>query len=304
VVVKVVAAGVNFADTLLIGGTYQELPELPFVPGAELAGEVVEVGSGVTRFSVGDRVMGQVNTGAFAEYAMIDARRAAPVPSEMPFDEAAGFWIPYGTAYCGLTVRARLKDGETLLVSGAAGSVGLAAVQVGAALGARVIALATGIERQDAVRRAGADLVFDPQAPDLLSDIRDAVGAGGVDVALDVVGGALTPVLISSLGFQGRLLVVGFASGAVPPVKLNHVLVKNIDVIGFYWGPYQQRAPAETRSMFNHLGALYAQGALQPRVAARYSLERTGDAVADLLSRRNAGRVIIDPVQTQGGSKE
>lgn len=292
--VKVAAAGVNFADTLLIGGTYQEKLTPPFIPGAEIAGIVVGVAGDVVGFAVGDRVMGQVPSGGYAEFALLDARRAAAIPPSMPFEEAAGFYIPYGTACCGLVARGRLRKAETVLVTGAAGGVGLASVEIAAALGGKVLATARGSARQAEVRRAGACEVIDPSVEDLRARIRALTDDHGVDVVFDVVGGDITRQALRCLAFEGRLVLVGFAGGEAAALPSNHLLVKNVDVIGFYWGPYQTLRPVETADMFRHLSALYEEGKLRPRVAAAFPLERTGDALAELLTRRHAGKIIVE----------
>lgn len=291
--VRVAAAGVNFADTLVIGGSYQEKQAPPFVPGAEIAGTVIGVGAGVTGYAAGDRVMGQVSTGGYAEITLLDARRAAPVPDAMSFQEAAAFYIPYGTAYCALVSRGRLKAGESLFVSGAAGGVGLAAVEIGAALGARVFASARGEDRLAEVRRAGAAEAIDPDRTDFRTHVRNLTGDRGVDVVFDVVGGDTTRQALRSLAFEGRLILVGFAGGEPAVLPANHLLVKNVDVIGFYWGPYHAFRASQTRDIFQQLSALYAQGKLRPRVAAAFPLEATGEALAELLSRRHAGKIVV-----------
>lgn len=292
--VQVEAAGLNFADTLVLAGSYQEKPPLPFVPGAELCGTVVSAGIKVAQFKPGDRVMGQVAAGAYAQYAVVHRDRATPVPTGMPADLAAGFYIPYGTALCALRERGRLKSGETALILGAAGAVGQAAVQVAKALGARVVAATGGSHNRDAVLKAGADHHVAYGQGDLRDAVMQATEGRGVDVVLDTVGGAASLAALRTLRFEGRLVVAGFTSGQAPELRANHVLVKNIDIIGCYWGPYQQRRPQETQAAFATLADWYGRGLLKPHVAARVGLEEVGAALDRLLARRYAGKVIVN----------
>lgn len=292
VLVRVRAAGLNFADTLSIAGSYQEKQALPFVPGAELCGDVVAVGTGVQGLQPGDRVMGQVSAGAYAEWAIAHQDRLARVPAAMPDAVAAGFYIPYGTALCALRERGRLAAGETLLVLGAAGAVGLAAVQVGKALGARVIGISRSEAKRDAVMQAGADMFLAWSEGDLKSALEAAGAGGGVDVVLDMVGGNATVAALRCLKFEGRLVVVGFTSGQAPALPANHILVKNIDIVGCYWGPYQTLRPAQTRQAFETLLAWYSEGRLQPQIAASVPLEGVRQALELLARGAYAGKVI------------
>jgi NADPH2:quinone reductase len=292
--VQVEAAGLNFADTLVLSGSYQEKPPLPFVPGAELCGTVVSTGTQVAPFKPGDRVMGQVVAGAYAQYAVLHQDRAALAPSGMPADLAAGFYIPYGTSLCALRERGRLKSGETALILGAAGAVGQAAIQVAKALGAKVVAATGGSHNRDAVLKAGADLHVSYGQGDLRDSVMDATEGHGVDVVLDTVGGTASRAALRTLRFEGRHIVVGFTSGKAPELQANHVLVKNIDVIGCYWGPYQQRRPQETQAAFDTLADWYGRGLLKPHVAAHVGLEAVGAALERLLARGYAGKVIVN----------
>ncbi len=293
--VEVAAAGLNFADQLLIGGSYQEKLTPPFVPGAELAGTVVAVSPDVTRFRVGDRVMGQVSSGAYAEFAVLDAERAQSVPDEMPFDEAAGFFIPYGTAICGLYERARLIKGETVLVTGAAGGVGRAAVELAKARGANVLATASGEMRRSGLRDIGGITVFDTDSSKLSARVKEATAGAGVDVVFDVVGGELAQQALRTLCIEGRFVMAGFASGDLPELRANHLLVKNIDVVGFYWGAYQTRFRERTDALFEDLRRLYGQGAIKPHTSARFPIEHFNEAMAELLARKHIGKIIMDP---------
>lgn len=292
VLVRVRAAGLNFADTLSIGGSYQEKQALPFVPGAELCGEVAAVGVGVHGLEIGERVMGQVAAGAYGQWAIAHKDRLARVPANMPDAEAAGFYIPYGTALCALRERGRLVPGETLVVLGAAGAVGLAAVQVGKALGARVIGISRSEAKREAVMQAGADAFVAWSDGDLKSALENAGMGGGVDVVLDMVGGEATAAAMRCLRFEGRLVVVGFTSGQPPTLRANHILVKNIDVVGCYWGPYQQLRPAQTRAAFETLLDWYGQGRLRPRIAASVPLEGVAHALEQLACGAYAGKVV------------
>lgn len=283
VLVKVFAAGLNFADSLIIGGTYQEKPALPFIPGSELVGQVVACGSQVDGLSVGDRVMGQVPAGAFAEYVAIHKDRLICVPRTMSNSDAAGFYIPYGTAMCAVRERGRLKAGETLLVLGAAGAVGLAAVQVGKAMGAKVIGVSRNPLKKQAVLDAGADGFVAYQGGNLKAALEEAAGCKSVDVVLDVVGGETTQQALRCLDFEGRLVILGFTSGDAPLLKSNHILVKNIDIVGCYWGPYQTRRPDDTRSAFGDVLDWYEQGLIKPQVAATVTLTQVGDALGKLV---------------------
>lgn len=294
VLVRTAAAGVNFADVLVIEGSYQEKLVPPFIPGVEIAGTVVEVGHGTRCFAAGDRVMGQITSGGYAEYAVLDERRAAPIPQRMTFFEAAGFYIPYGTAHAGLVSRGRVRAGETVLVTGAAGAVGRAAVEVAAAMGARVIAVAGGKNRRQQLLAAGAERAID-NAPEMLRERTMELTEGhGVDVVFDVVGGETTRQALRCLAFEGRLILLGFASGEVASLPANHLLVKNVDVIGFYWGPYQTLKTGETARTFETLSALHAAGQLNPRVASAYALEEVETALLSLARREHSGRIVVD----------
>ena len=293
--VRVAAAGLNFADTLVIGGSYQERLTPPFVPGAELSGTVEATGERVGNYRPGDRVMGQVASGAYAEYALLEADKAQRVPASMPFEQAGGFYIPYGTAYCGLFDRGRLKPGETVLITGAAGAVGHAAVELAAARDARVIALANGEERRAALRSKDNVEVLDSRPNEIRDRLRDLTNGKGVDVVLDVVGGEVARQALRALAFEGRLVIVGFASGDIPKFPANQLLVKNVDVSGFYWAPYQTRRPRQTDAMFQKLAQLYETGKIRPHVAARFSLDQINDALAELLARKHFGKLIVDP---------
>ncbi|MFO1037024.1 MAG: NADPH:quinone oxidoreductase family protein [Geminicoccaceae bacterium] len=290
--IRVRAAGVNFADSLMLKGTYQEKPPLPFVPGLEIAGEIDALGDGVTGLAMGRRVLAVVDRGGFAELAIARAADVVPIHDGMDFPTAAGFPIAYGTAYGGLVWRADLKAGETVLVHGAAGGVGLTAVEVGKALGARVIATARGDERAEIARRYGADIAHDSELPDLKDRIR-GVCSGGVEVVYDPIGGALFDLSLRCIAWEGRLVVIGFASGEVPQIPANLLLVKNAAALGFYWGSYRHHAPDRVRSSFEQLLQWHREGKINPLISETVPLERTGEAIGRLVNRRASGKVVV-----------
>ena len=289
VLVRLHAAALNFADLLMTTGRYQETPPLPFVPGLEGAGEVLAAGPGAG-IALGTRVAVQAQ-GTMAEAGLFAAADCHPIPDAMSYPEAAGFLIAYGTSHFALTRRADLRAGETLAVLGAAGGVGLTAVEIGAALGARVIAVARGADKLAIARAAGAAEVIDSATcPDLRAALRDM---GGVDVVYDPVGDAPGEAAFAALRRGGRFLVIGFAGGKPPALALNHALVKNIAIHGFYWGGYRALDPAALRQDIAALFSLYAQGRLRPHVGATLPLERLAEGYALLESRRATGKVIV-----------
>ena len=292
------AAGVNFADTLMVNGKYQEKPSLPFTPGLELAGRVTALGEGVTGVAPGDRVIGLVDRGGFAEVALARAEEVYPIPDAMDFDVAAGFPITYGTAHGGLVWRADLRPGETLLVHGAAGGTGLAGVEVGKSLGAEVIATAGGPEKLEIARAHGADHLIDYRTEDIRERVKALTGGRGADVVFDPVGGEVFLASLRAVAWGGRLLVIGFAAGKVPEIPANILLVKNLAVFGLYWGAYRQKAPELLRSQFETLTGWYAEGRLKPLVSHRLDLAEAGEALDLLLTRKATGKVVL----TAGGA--
>jgi NADPH2:quinone reductase len=294
-VVDVRAAGCNFFDILMVQGQYQVKPPCPFVPGAELAGTVREVGAGVDRFAPGDRVFASVGLGAVAERAQVPAVATWKMPAGMSFEEAAGLPIVYPTSYAGLVFRAGLRAGETVLVHAAAGGVGIAAVQIAKALGARVIATAGGAEKLAVAREAGADELIDYRADDWVEAVKRATGGRGADVIYDSVGGDVTDKSLKCIAWNGRLLVIGFASGDIPSVRLNRVLLKNIAIVGLHWGAHVQHEPARIGETFAALFDLYAQGKIRPVVFGRYGLEELPAALEALGSRRSYGKIVVTP---------
>ena len=291
--IRVHAAGVNFADLLLIAGQYQEKPPFPFTPGAEAAGVITEVGPAVDTLRVGDRVMALTGLGAFADEVMVDAARVLRIPDTMDFPSAAAFPIAYGTSRGALEWRARLQPGEWLLVTGAAGGVGLSAVEVGKAMGARVIAAASSNDKLTTARQHGADHLINYSCEDLRERVKEITAGRGVDVAYDPVGGDLFDAALRCIAWGGRILIIGFASGRVPQIPANVVLVKNIDVIGFYWGSYQNHDPELLRSSLQQLLHWFDEGKLRPHVSQQLPLEHAPDALKLLQQRKASGKLVL-----------
>ena len=294
--IAVAAAGVNFADILMVGGSYQECPEFPFSPGLEIAGTVLECGAGVTGFAPGDRVMAGCGNGGFAEQVALPAGDAYRLPDSMPFKIAGGFPVAYGTAYGALAWRAHLEAGETLLVLGAAGGVGLTAVEVGKAMGATVIATARGREKLAVAQEHGADHPIDTGTEDVRAEVRriaGKLGKQGAEVVFDPVGGALFEASLRCVAWGARLVVIGFAAGKVQQIPANILLVKNVSAIGFYWGSYRARAPELVASGYAQLFAWYAAGKLRPHVSHQLDLAEAGAALGLLKSRKSTGKVIL-----------
>ncbi|HEY2336693.1 MAG TPA: NADPH:quinone oxidoreductase family protein, partial [Burkholderiales bacterium] len=279
VVVSMKAASVNFPDVLIIQNKYQFKPPLPFSPGSELAGVVKEAGAGVAGFKAGDRVIAFTTYGAFAEEVKTEAARLLPLPEGMDFTTGAAFLLTYGTSDHALRDRAALRAGETLLVLGAAGGVGLAAIEIGKALGARVIACASSADKLAVCREHGADEGIDYAKEDLRERIQAITGKSGVDVVYDPVGGPYTEPAFRSLAWRGRLLVVGFAAGEIPKLPLNLALLKGASVIGVFWGDFVRREPKEFERSLRQLGEWYRQGKLRPHVSQTFPLEKAVEAL-------------------------
>lgn len=295
VLVDVRAAACNFADILMCRGEYQERPPLPFAPGGEVAGFVAALGEGVTGLAVGDRVLAQTGHGGFASAALAKAAGVWPIPATLDFPVAAGLTVTYQTAWFGLVHRAGLQPGETLLVHAAAGGVGLAAVQLGKALGARVLGTAGSPDKCALAREHGADEVFNYREVDWVAGVKAATGGGGADVIYDPVGGDIADRSLKCIAFEGRLLVIGFASGRIPQIPANHLLVKNISAVGLYWGSYMKHAPAKMREAHDALVALVERGAITPLVSSVRPLEEAAAALADLGARHTVGKVVLTP---------
>ncbi len=295
VVIDVGATGCNFFDILITQGKYQVRPDLPFSPGAEVAGIVREVGEGVERFSTGDRVSALLEYGGFASTVAAPQERVFAMPAQMSVEEAAAMGIVYQTSYVGLVHRANLRAGETLLVHAAAGGVGLAAVQIGVALGARVIGTAGTLEKLDLVKKNGADVVLDYRDENWAERVKDLTGGRGADVIYDPVGGDTFDLSTKCIAFEGRLLVIGFASGRIPSAKMNRVLVKNFSLIGLHWGLYFEKDPSVLQEAQAALSELYAASKIAPLVSATYPLADAKDALEALGARKTTGKVVLIP---------
>ncbi|MDJ0608026.1 MAG: NADPH:quinone oxidoreductase family protein [Kiloniellales bacterium] len=293
VLVAVEAAGVNFADTLMTAGKYQEKPPFPFSPGLEMAGAVAAVGAGVTRVRPGQRVMALADWGCFAEQALAREADVFPLPDGVDPAVAAGFPITYGTAHGALVWRAGLEPGETLLVHGAAGGTGLAAVEVGKALGATVIATAGGPDKLAVAEAHGADHLIDYRQEDIRERVKALTGGRGADVVFDPVGGKVFEASLRCVPWGGRLLVIGFAAGDLPQIPANIVLVKNLSVLGFYWGSYRRKAPDLVAAQFRDLFAWLQEGKLRPRVSETFDLAEAAAALELLSARKATGKVVL-----------
>ncbi|MFO1423790.1 MAG: NADPH:quinone oxidoreductase family protein [Candidatus Competibacteraceae bacterium] len=291
--VRVRACGVNFADSLITRGQYQVQPQPPFSPGFEVAGEVLEVGEGVTRFKAGDRVIAITPHGGYAEQVVVNVNRCVAMPAAMPWEHGAAFPVVFGTSHVALWHRARLRAGETLVVHGASGGVGLTAVAIGKQLGATVIATASGPEKLAVAREQGADHLIDSNREDVRARIKALTGGRGADVVYDPVGGDLFAASLRSIAFEGRILVIGFAGGTVPQIPANHLLVKNVDVIGLNWPAYAELNPRIMTESFRTLLQWYLEGAIRPYVSAIYRLERAVDALGQVVARKSTGKVVI-----------
>ncbi|GBF06375.1 zinc-binding alcohol dehydrogenase [Deinococcus aerius] len=295
VILQVEAAGVNYPDALMVMGQYQVKPPLPFTPGAEAAGVISAVGEGVTHLRVGQRAAAFTGTGAFAERLLAPATSVMPLPDAVPSDVAAGLPLAFGTSMHALVDRAGLRAGETLLVLGAAGGVGLAAVMIGKALGARVIAAASSEEKLQLCREHGADETVNYSEGDLRERLKALTNGRGPDVIYDPVGGDLAEPALRSIGWGGRYLVVGFAGGGIPKLPLNLPLLKGASLVGVFWGEFARRDPrANARNLARLLGWV-ADGTIRPLVSERYPLERTPEALRALLERRVTGKVVVTP---------
>lgn len=291
--VEVLGAGLNYADMLVLDGTYQASPEPPFVPGAEVFGRVLKVGADVTRCSAGDLVMGQVLSGAYAEQAVLDPRQLVRVPFDMPASDGAAFFINYGTAYSALFQRGAAKAGETLLVLGAGGGVGLAAVQVAHALGLRVIAGCRGEAKQALALKGGADIALDHSAPDFVARVKDFTNGRGCDLVLDMIGGQASAAALKCIAWCGRILIIGFAGGKPFSFPANHVLVKNCAVIGHWWGDYHLRDAHQLDEAFDRLFDLYRAGKLTPEIEDCLSLADVPDGLARYARGAVLGKLVM-----------
>jgi NADPH:quinone reductase len=297
VLVRVRGAAANFPDVLMCRGAYQVRPPLPFTPGIELCGEIVAVGRDVTRFAVGDRVIGgsSLPSGAFGELAVMNSDTVFPAPEGLDDAEAAAFFVTYQTGWFGLHRRARLAAGETLLVHAAAGGVGSGAVQLGKAAGARVIAVVGGEQKAEVARALGADVVVDRLSQDFVPVVKEVTGGRGADVVYDPVGGESYQRSTKCIAFEGRILVIGFASGQIPTAALNHVLIKNYSIVGLHWGLYQAKDPQAVRDCHVQLGKLVADGQIRPLIGERLGLEGVAGGIQRLADGEVVGRIVFTP---------
>src|SRR5689334_9209177 len=293
VVVTVKAASVNFPDVLIIQNKYQFKPPLPFSPGSELAGVVKEVGPGVTGWRAGDRVIAFTTYGAFAEEVKTEAARLLPLPERMDFVTGAAFLLTYGTSDHALRDRGALKSGETLLVLGAAGGVGLAAIEIGKAIGARVIACASSAEKLDVCRQHGADAGINYASDDMREKIKELTDGKGVDVVYDPVGGPYSEPALRSTAWRGRFLVVGFAAGDIPKIPLNLTLLKGCSIVGVFWGDFARREGKAFAASIAQLGAWFREGKLKPHVSQTFPLAQAADALKQMAARKVKGKVVL-----------
>ncbi|GGA13057.1 NADPH:quinone oxidoreductase family protein [Neptunicoccus cionae] len=290
VLIRVAACALNFADTLMVKGTYQEKPQMPFTIGMEISGIIEAVGTDVDRLTVGQRVMSYIGSGGIAEYAAVDADICLPIPDTMPMVDAAAFPVGYGTAHLALDHRARMQSGERLLVLGASGGVGLTGVELGKLMGAEVIAVARGAEKLKIAQEAGADHLIDSDSGDLREQVK---ALGGADVVYDPIGGDLFKEALRATNPEGRLIPLGFASGEVPLIPANILLVKNLTVIGYYWGGYSKTNPAVLNDSLAKLLEWYADGKIKPHVSHTLPMEQANEGLELLRTRKATGKVVI-----------
>lgn len=293
VVIAVKACGINFPDTLIIEGKYQFKPEMPFSPGGEVAGVVQEIGAGVERVKVGDRVIAFTGWGGFAEEVLVEAGKLIPIPEQMDFVTASAFVMVYGTSHYALKDRAKLQPGETLLVLGAAGGVGLAAVELGKAMGAHVIAAASSAEKLAICREHGADELINYSSEDLKERIKTLTAGRGVDVIYDPVGGPYSEAALRGMAWEGRHLVIGFAAGDIPRIPLNLTLLKGCSIVGVFWGSFTARDPQRNQEHLRELVRWFLEGKLRPHISATYPLHRAADALNDMLARKVTGKAVL-----------
>lgn len=293
--IDVRACGVNFPDLLIIQNLYQFKPTLPFSPGGEVAGVVSEVGKGVDKVKVGDRVLASTGFGGFAEQLVCAAESTIAVPAEMDFTTASAFLMTYGTSHYALKDRAQLRPGENLLVLGAAGGVGLAAVEIGKVMGARVIAAASSDEKLAVCREHGADATINYERDDLKTKIKELTGGQGADVIYDPVGGRYSEAALRATAWEGRFLVIGFAAGDIPKIPLNLTLLKGCDIRGVFWGAFAMREPARHLANVAELLEWFKDGKIKPLVSATYSFEDVAKALNDIATRRATGKIVLLP---------
>ncbi len=292
-VIAVQACGVNFPDTLIIQGKYQFKPPMPFSPGSEVAGIVKEIGKGVDNVKVGDRVIAFTGWGGFAEEVVASAVQLIPIPPGMDFTTASAFTMTYGTSHYALKDRGQLKPGETLLVLGAAGGVGLAAVELGKVMGARVIAAASTDEKLQVCKQHGADEVINYTIEDLRERVKQLTAGNGVDVIFDPVGGNYSEAALRDMAWGGRFLVIGFTAGDIPRIPLNLPLLKGCSIVGVFWGVFTARDPGRNQEHRQELMTWFAEGKIKPRISASYPLEQAAQALNDMMNRRVMGKAVL-----------
>ncbi|MGC8203694.1 NADPH:quinone oxidoreductase family protein [Aliiroseovarius sp. PTFE2010] len=290
VLLKTAACGLNFADFLLAKGQYQEKPPLPFTLGSEAAGTIQAVGDGVTSLKPGDRVATMGGSGGLAQYGVFAADTCFKIPDAMSFEDAAAFQIAYGTSHVALDYKANLQPGENLLVLGAAGGVGLTAIEIGKLMGANVIACARGQDKLEVCRKMGADHLIDSETDDIRAAVK---AAGGADVVYDAVGGDQFKAAFRAVNPEARILVIGFASGDIPQIPANHLLVKNVSVIGHYWGGYRVFKPSVITDSMEKLFDWYSAGKLHPHISFTFPLSDTAQALDTLRTRKSTGKVVV-----------
>ena len=295
VVIAVKACGVNFPDTLIIQGKYQFKPPMPFSPGSEVAGVVKEIGAGIEHVKVGDHVIAFTGHGGFAEEVLAEAAQLIPMPKGMDFTIASAFVLTYGTSHYALKDRAQLKPGETLLVLGAAGGVGLAAVEIGKVMSAHVIAATSSDEKLEVCKQHGADEVINYSSDDLRERVKALTGGEGVDVVYDPVGGNYSEAALRDMAWGGRFLVIGFATGEIPRIPLNLTLLKGCSIVGVFWGSFTARNPKRNQEHLQELLTWFTTGKIKPLISATYPLNRAADALNDMLNRKVTGKVVLLP---------
>lgn len=295
VVVRVRAAGINFPDSLIIRNQYQIKPPLPFTPGGEVAGEIISVGTGVDPSRIGRSVIAFTGWGGFAEEVVCKQEQLIDMPDGMPFDVAGSFLITYGTCYHALKDRGALVCGETVLVLGASGGIGLAAIEIAKAMGARVIAAASSAGKLEVCREHGADELVNYVDEDLRARLKELTSGRGVDVVIDPVGGAFSELALRSMAWRGRLLVIGFADGNIPRIPLNLTLLKGCSIVGVFWGDLLRREPEAAARELRELTDLYREGRVRPHIAGRYSLAQAATAIRALMNRELSGKAVVIP---------
>ncbi|MDA9608851.1 NADPH:quinone oxidoreductase family protein [SAR86 cluster bacterium] len=294
VIVDVKAAGVSFPDVLIVQGKYQFQPPFPFSPGGEIAGIISEVGEGVVDWKIGDRVIAMTGNGGIAEKVLAFEMTLMPLPDSMDFKDGAAFPLNYGTTYYALKQRGQLQAGETLLVTGAGGGVGTTAIEIGKAMGARVIAAASSDEKLEIAKNLGADEIINYSDGELKEKVKALTGGLGADVIYDPIGGDIFMQCMRCINWKGRVLVIGFASGPIPEVPTNLALLKGCSIVGVFWGRFTGAEPEENSQNFDELFALHAEGKLKPQITKSYSLNDAAEAIASLENRKATGKVVIE----------